>query len=66
MVRTLEVRRIIEVCRALEGIPEQILFVGASVMGLLATDLLTPEPRATEDVDIVAMVIDFAQRIALD
>lgn len=66
MVRTPEVDRIVRVRQALADLPEPILFVGASVLGLLASDPNSPEPRATEDVDIVALVVNFSQRIALD
>lgn len=61
MVRTPEVDRIVEVSRALSDVPEPILFVGASVLGLLATDPLAPRPRATEDVDLVTLVSNYAE-----
>lgn len=60
MVKTLEVEWVVQVCRALSDIPEPILFVGPSELGLLASDPNSPEPRATEIVDeiIAALRID--------
>ena len=60
MVRTPEVERIVGVARALADIPEPILFVGGSVVGLLATSPRAARPRATDDVDLVAFVSDYA------
>ena len=65
MVRTPEVQRIVGVARALADIPEPILFVGGSVVGLLATSLRSAKPRATDDVDLVAFVTDYARLAVL-
>ena len=50
---------------ALADIPEPYIFVGASVLGLLATQQDAPTPRSTEDVDVVALATDYAQLAAL-
>ena len=65
MIRTPAVERIVAVARALEGIPEPFIFVGASVLGLLATQDEAPTPRPTEDVDLVALVTDYARLATL-
>lgn len=65
MIRTPAVERIVVVAQALEGIPEPFIFVGASVLGLLATQNEAPTPRPTEDVDLVALVTDYAELAAL-
>jgi len=65
MIRTPSVDRIVAIADALQGLPEPILFVGASVLGLLATESQAPIPRATEDVDIVALVADYSEHAAL-
>ena len=59
-MRTPEISRLIEVARVLSDVPEPILFVGGSVVGLLTTSSRAPMPRATDDVDLVALVIDLA------
>lgn len=59
-------QRIVVVAQALADIPEPFIFVGASVLGLLATQSDAPTPRATEDVDIEALTTDYAQLAALN
>lgn len=66
MIRTPAVGRIVVIAEALLDLPEPILFVGASVLGLLATEQGSPTPRSTEDVDIVALVTDYAQNATLN
>lgn len=65
MIRTPAVERVVAVARALQGLPEPYLFVGASVLGLLASSPEAPVPRPTEDVDLVALVTDYARLAAL-
>lgn len=65
MVRTPEVERVVGVARALADIPEPILFVGGSVVGLLVTSPRAAKPRATDDVDLVAFVTDYARLASL-
>lgn len=65
MIRTPAVERIVAVARALEGLPEPYLFVGAAVLGLLAEEKNAPTPRPTEDVDLVALVTDYGRLAAL-
>ena len=66
MIRTPSVDRILAVATALEGLEEPHLFVGASVLGLLASQSEAPTPRATEDVDVVALVADYVQNTVLN
>lgn len=65
MIRTPAVERVVAVARALASIPESFLFVGASVLGLLAEEEGSPTPRPTEDVDLVALVTDYVQLATL-
>lgn len=65
MIRTPAIERIVAVARALDGLPEPFLFVGASVLGLLASQSEAPMPRPTEDVDLVALVADYVSLAAL-
>lgn len=65
MIRTPAVERLIGVAKALADLPEAFIFVGGSVLGLLVTEVQSPTPRATDDVDIVALVSDYAQHAQL-
>lgn len=66
MIRTPSIERVVAVARALEGLSEPFIFVGASVLGLLATQSGVPTPRVTEDVDLVALVAGYAGLASLN
>ena len=66
MIRTASVNRILAIAKALDGLEERFMFVGASVLGLLATEEGAPDPRPTEDVDLIAVVTNYAQNVALN
>jgi len=54
------------VARHLDGLREQVVFLGGAVTGLLLTDPVVSEVRATKDVDVIVEVTSHAKYYQLE
>jgi len=51
--------QLINAARLLRPLPDEVVFVGGSVTGLLITDSAAGDPRATRDVDAIAAITSY-------
>uniref|UniRef100_A0A831U276 Uncharacterized protein n=1 Tax=Geobacter metallireducens TaxID=28232 RepID=A0A831U276_GEOME len=57
---------ITHVARRLGGLREKLVFVGGAATGLFITESAAPEPRVTQDVDLIVEVISHADYYLLE
>ena len=61
MSRQLNLTRIKAVANALEGLQQEIVFVGGATVSLYADPDVSPEVRPTEDVDVIIELATYAE-----